>query len=105
MFRAIHAGVPSCLASDVQYWQLPRMLHSGNTIVLHLPYTSLDFHQHFFEALAPMVWNNKPATIHDSVGLDTFKTAFNTHLITVLTHHAIDSDNLSTSNSPRDLWH
>jgi len=69
-FRAIHTGVPSYLASDIQHHQ---PLCSGNTIVLHRPHVSLDFHKHSFAVSAPAVWNNMPAA---SASLDILKSAF-----------------------------
>ena len=38
-----------------------------------------DFHRHSFAVSSLAVWNNVPAAVHDSVNLDTFKTAVKTH--------------------------
>ena len=55
-FRAIDNGVPSYLASDILYSQPFRTLHSGNTIVLHRPHASSDFHRHSF-AFSRLQWS------------------------------------------------
>ena len=77
---AVHTSVLSYMASEMHHHQSLRALRCGATTVLHRPNASLDFHRHSFTVSALAVWNNIPTAVCDSVSLDTFKSAFKTHL-------------------------
>ena len=82
-----------------------RVLHSCTTIVLHPPYASSDFHRHSV-VLEPAIWNSISAAILDSASLDTFITAFKTHLFNcVYVPRQWQWHHHGTSDSSSDIWH
>ena len=82
IFKIIHGLCPAYLSSLLQLYQLQRSLRSSSKLLFTVPtVNSASYGERAFSFSAPILWNNLPDPIKNTISLSSFKSALKTFLL------------------------